>query len=628
MHSSRILRLLAAVTLASSAVAIAACDAPSAAQATASTLAVEPTTLDMGDLVPEVSVTKRVKLTNTGTKPIRVTNAVADCSCTTPTYPTDPIAPGASVETDISMKPGPKQGVTLTKRVTFTVEGGEPIFLTVVGKVGLFIEQSTDLVRAPADDATDAAAETITLRGADNTPFAIKAIDPAVCTPGTADASLTHTLAIDWAKWRAANKPTKISILTDHPKTPELVVTVRRSVGQAAKPAAPAAVAKPVIPPATLTIAPAEGRKIRQYRVSLPGVFPGASVAFPPLGKFLKGEEVRAFKQDEVVVIEFFSTTCGHCKEAKPQVEALVEEYAPKGFRFVAITNEDEAKVSEWLAKTENSEGITWAIALDADSKAQRLLQDPTFRVSNPRFFVLKNGSVLWYGHPEQADAPFAQIAAGTWDPATIKAEFVKESLAARARNDAASQLKRCQASGNWQELLTLYEAIAAALPENASTFEVQRFGTMIGQANMPVEGYAYGRKLAAHYAADLSTIRSIARTTLSSPEVQVRDLDFAFDLAQKADALGTGEDARAAEILALAYFSRGDRENAILHQERAIRLQTIAKLKLDFERQLAKYRKEDPKPVPYAPRPGASAAKPNPAVPAADASGQSADPH
>jgi hypothetical protein len=200
-------------------------------------LAVEPTTLDMGDLVPGESVTKRVKLTNRTNKPMKVTNAVADCSCTTPTWPANPIAPGATVETDISIKPGPKQGVSLTKRVTFTLEDGSLAFLTVVGKVGLFIEQSTETLRGPSDDIAAPANETITLRGADGTPFKIDAVEPAFVTADNAETALNHTLTVNWAKWRELKKPLKITILTNHPKSPELVVSVRRTATP--KPPAP-----------------------------------------------------------------------------------------------------------------------------------------------------------------------------------------------------------------------------------------------------------------------------------------------------------------------------------------------------------------------------------------------------
>ena len=244
-HGSRIQLALGLLACTAAVAAFAACGGStasatnqSAANAPAADpLAVEPTTLDMGDLVPGETITKRVKLTNRTNKPIKVTNAVADCSCTTPTWPANPIAPGATVETDISIKPGPKQGVSLTKRVTFTLEDGSLAFLTVVGKVGLFIEQSTDTLRGPSDDVAAPANETITLRGADGTPFKIDAVEPAFVTADNAETALTHTLTVNWAKWRELKKPLKITILTNHPKSSELMVAVRRTATP--KPPAP-----------------------------------------------------------------------------------------------------------------------------------------------------------------------------------------------------------------------------------------------------------------------------------------------------------------------------------------------------------------------------------------------------
>jgi thiol-disulfide isomerase/thioredoxin len=600
--------------------ALGACDsstaaAPRAEQAAANALRVEPATLDMGDLVPEVPVVKRVKLTNTGTKPLKVTNAVADCSCTTPTWPSEPIAPGATVETDITMKAGPKQGVTLTKRVTFTVEGGELAFLNVVGKVGLFIELSTDLVRAPGDDVAQPAPETITMRAADGKAFKVVGVDPAIATADNGESALNHSVRIDWLKWRELKKSTKLTILTDHPVTPELQVAIRRTVTPAA--GAPPTTAANKAAPAVASIPPltvALGKKPRAYRVVQPGIYPGAPVTFPPLGTFVVGEPLDAFARGQVVVFEFFATTCGHCKEAAPALEALSREYTAKGWKFISITSEDDAKVREYFSDPKNAEMYPHAIALDPGSKAQKVLQDPTFEVKNPRLFVARDGVVLWYGHPDVAEEPFAKIAAGTWDPSSIRAEFITNALAARARSQTNNLVTQCEKDGKWQELLDLFESIAVAIPERASTFELQRFGTMIGPADMSEAGYAYGKQLAVHYAKDIASLRTIARTTLNSPRVKQRDLDFAFAIARAADTIGKGQDARAAEILALAYFSRGDRDNAIANQERAIALQTDAKLKAQYEAQLAKYRTDEPKPVPYTPKPGT----PGAAAPAA----------
>lgn len=206
----------------------------------------------MGDLIPAVPVTKKVKLTNRTSRPLTVTNAIADCSCTTPSWPEAPIAPGATVETDIMITAGPKQGVTLTKRVTFQMQADsgsgaveELAFLNVVGKVGLFVEIAPEMIRAPSDDVAEPGFGEVTLKGADNTPFKVLGFDPPVASDSSAEASLEHTVRIDWTKWRAEKKSPRLTILTDHPKTPELQVLVRRTVASSPAPAGTAT------PPAT-----------------------------------------------------------------------------------------------------------------------------------------------------------------------------------------------------------------------------------------------------------------------------------------------------------------------------------------------------------------------------------------
>ena len=382
---------------------------------------------------------------------------------------------------------------------------------------------------------------------------------------------------------------------------------------------APAQTANAATPAASL--ADQQVRKPRQYKIVLPTVYPGATVAFPTLKTFIQGTPSNAFAPGKIYVFECFATTCGHCAEAAPLVDEIVKEYAPKGWEFISITSEDDAIVRAWLDKPEIKEQVTQSVATDPTHSAQRILQDPTYQVLTPRFFVVRDGVVLWYGHPDICDEPFKAIADGTWKPESVKQEFVTNALAARARNQINAMVTQCEKDGKWDALYDLLDSMAVAIPERASTFELQKFGTMIGPAGNPTEGYAYGKQLAVKYATDIASLRTLARTTLNSPQVEKRDLDFAFDIARAADTLGKGEDARASEILALAYFSRGDRDKAIELQTRAIAQQTNAKLKVIYTTQLEKYKKDEPKPVPYTPRKAAGKpADPKPAEPHGDA--------
>ena len=82
-------------------------------------IAFEPATVEMGELTPDIAKTVVVRLRNLANHPVRVTTAVASCGCTTSTWPTDPIAPGAFAEASVTVKPSKEQaGESLMKTVT------------------------------------------------------------------------------------------------------------------------------------------------------------------------------------------------------------------------------------------------------------------------------------------------------------------------------------------------------------------------------------------------------------------------------------------------------------------------------------------------------------------------------
>jgi thiol-disulfide isomerase/thioredoxin len=327
------------------------------------------------------------------------------------------------------------------------------------------------------------------------------------------------------------------------------------------------------------------------------------------LASWVKGTPITSFTPGKVYVFEFFSTSCSHCKEFAELITRLARTYGAQGAEFIAITDEEAPIVKAWLALPGKLNEVPYSVVSDPDRSAMITLQNGTFRNFNPRFFVIKNGIVQWFGHPKEAEEPIAKVVAGTWDPETVRAAAITDSTVSRAKDLLDRVARECDKTGDWTPMFTALDAVRAAIPERAGQYDAQRFVIMIGLGDMPDAGYEFGRRIAKEYAQDMLTTRSLARAILNSPYAKRRDVDFAMELAVTADTLAKGEDARAADTLGLAWFSKGNREKAIENAERAVKLEKDQKTREQYKQALQKFRTGTPGPEPTKPRPATSAA-------------------
>jgi len=203
---------------------------PAAPPAAAAIVAFEPETLEFGELLPQVPASRAVRIRNLTAAPLTITEAVTDCPCTSATVPDSAIAPGESAEVEVTIDPGERQGVSLGKKLSFLVEGHDPVSLRVEASVPLFIRASVDTVDAPADDVAMPAPTEISLESVDGTAFKVSESDPPVIVMPSADAGIRREFSIDWLAWREARRPIKVTVYTDHPKAPPLSFIIRKPV--------------------------------------------------------------------------------------------------------------------------------------------------------------------------------------------------------------------------------------------------------------------------------------------------------------------------------------------------------------------------------------------------------------
>ncbi|MBL9148291.1 MAG: ankyrin repeat domain-containing protein [Phycisphaerae bacterium] len=190
----------------------------------------DPEVLDFGEMLGGVTMTKTVKITNISDQPVTITRAVPSCGCTVPVVPKDPIAPGATAEGQISLKPPEKQGTDLNKKVTFQIDGHPPMVYELKGHVVEVISVKPDFIDAPAPDQAESAATVVTLTSIDGNPFKVASVNPPIVKNLDTSAAAEHKLEIDWAAWAEQGKTAKLTVVTDHPKAPNLMVVIKRSI--------------------------------------------------------------------------------------------------------------------------------------------------------------------------------------------------------------------------------------------------------------------------------------------------------------------------------------------------------------------------------------------------------------
>jgi hypothetical protein len=98
------------------------------------TIDFESKVVDYGVLENKSDGKRKFVFKNNGTEPLVIKNAKGSCGCTVPTWPREPIAPGATGE--IGVKYDTKRVGVFTKTITLTTNADKkPVILTIKGEV-------------------------------------------------------------------------------------------------------------------------------------------------------------------------------------------------------------------------------------------------------------------------------------------------------------------------------------------------------------------------------------------------------------------------------------------------------------------------------------------------------------
>ncbi|HUJ12296.1 MAG TPA: TlpA disulfide reductase family protein [Thermoanaerobaculia bacterium] len=96
-------------------------------------------------------------------------------------------------------------------------------------------------------------------------------------------------------------------------------------------------------------------------------------------------------EKGNVVLLNVWATWCGPCRFEIPELEAMHQKYAAKGFRVIGVSVDDTgvAGVKQFVAENK----ITYPIAVDADGRVATILSTTVLPTT---VIIGRDGRILW----------------------------------------------------------------------------------------------------------------------------------------------------------------------------------------------------------------------------------------
>lgn len=323
------------------------------------------------------------------------------------------------------------------------------------------------------------------------------------------------------------------------------------------------------------------------------------------VANYVKGSQVDLTKG--VHVVEFWATWCGPCKMSIPHLTEMAKKYTGKvDFTGVSVWEHGNDQLG-LVTKFVNDMGdkMDYNVAWDGDAKYMTTNWMQAAKQNGiPASFLVKDGQVLWIGHPMSGlDTAIDSVLAGTFDITAAKKQQ-QEQAAEEAKMEEASKkrmalLKPYYDAVQKKDTEAALKALDVATKKDASmasAADMMRFNLLVKSGDK--RAYVAGEKLAnGAYKGVAMGLNQLAWTVLD-PENPVKNPNykFALKIAEQALKAAGGKDPMIMDTYALALYKNGKKAEAIKVETEAIELLKQNKEQSDqylkeFEARLASFK-------------------------------------
>ena len=329
----------------------------------------------------------------------------------------------------------------------------------------------------------------------------------------------------------------------------------------------------------------------------------------PPLmvAATVKGAPVNLAKG--VHVVEFWATWCGPCKVSIPHLTEMAKKYKGKAdFTGVSVWENGPDQIGQ-VKKFVAAMGpkMDYNVAFDGDKKAMATNWMTAAKQNGiPAAFLVKDGKVLWIGHPmDGLDEAVGSVLAGTFDAAAAKAKFAAEmAQQAKAEKEQAEMMTLMKPfstaiqAKNYDGALKVLDDVEAKRPDLKARLEPTRFQVLLTKNSPKLLELA--QRFASDDYKDNAPMLNQFAWSIIDPASKVTNSNYAAALllAERAARVTDMKDPMILDTYALALYRTGDKKGALEIQTKVVDLYADDKaadpatLK-EFRERLGMYKKD-----------------------------------
>ncbi len=298
---------------------------------------------------------------------------------------------------------------------------------------------------------------------------------------------------------------------------------------------------------------------------------------------FVKGEPISEFEPGKIYVVEFWATWCGPCRATIPHLTELQKKNSDVSFIGVSVFERDQAKVKPFVEGM--GDKMAYRVAVDAVGEREQGSEGAMAKtwmtaagqdVIPTAFIVNKEGRIAWIGSPKSMDESLEKITSGSWDLTAARTKHLKAMEDRTKIRKVESKFVTALRSGDQKKIVAAVEEIANEVPSAELMFGPSKLTALIKMDEQD-KALEYAQKLSkTELSKDSQGLNGLA-WAIVDPDAKIKPssklIEFAVEIARRADELAGEKNGAIADTLAKAYFDAGNTSKAIATQERAVRL-------------------------------------------------------